>query len=108
MNEVLRLIRFSLLLRLVPSIFGLMAGALRLDARLFALGIVSTLPSVVALFAVVVLGQRSKAGSAPNIRQVRHLLGWTIFAYAIETVIPSSSSACCWQTEHCQQRWKAR
>jgi signal transduction histidine kinase len=88
MNEVLRLIRFSLLLRLVPSIFGLMAGALRLDVRLFALGIVSTLPSVVALFFVVVLEQRSKAGNTPNIRQVRQLLGWTIVAYAIETVIP--------------------
>jgi signal transduction histidine kinase len=88
MNEVLRLIRFSLLLRLVPSIFGLMAGALRLDARLFALGIASTLPSVIALFFVVALEQRSRSGNTPNIRQVRQLLGWTIFAYAIETVIP--------------------
>ena len=88
MKEVLRLIRFSLLLRLVPSAFGLVAGVLRLDARLFVLGTVSTLPSLVVLVMALLTERRNKDKGTLRVGDIKRLLGWAIFAYAIETLIP--------------------
>ena len=92
MKEVLRLIRFSLLLRLVPAVFGLVAGAVRLDERTVALGIAFAVPSLLALFLVVVTERRharnNPDGEPLNPREVKRLLGWAVFAYALETVVP--------------------
>jgi signal transduction histidine kinase len=88
MKEVLRLIRFSLLLRLVPSAFGLIVGALRLEARFFGLGIVSTLPSLAVLLMALLTERRSAKSGMLRTSDIKRLLGWTIFAYSIETIIP--------------------
>lgn len=85
MSEVLRLIRLSLLLRLVPALAGAI-GAIATGRPIFALlAVIVALPSL-TLFAVA--GRLSR-NRQPAIRAVRILLALTLALYLTETLVMS-------------------
>ncbi len=82
MSEVLRLIRLSLLLRLVPALVGAIGSISTGRPLLVLLALGAALPSLI-LFAVA--GTLSHNGQ-PEVRAVRILLAFTLTLYLIETI----------------------
>ncbi len=82
MSEVLRLIRLSLLLRLVPALVGAIGSITTGRPHIVVVSVVVALPSLI-LFAVA--GKLSR-NRQPAIRAVRILLAFNMALYLIETL----------------------
>lgn len=81
MSEVFRLIRFSLILRLVPSLIGASAAALFSGAGMLPLLGWLVQPSLILLIGATLWTRKHK----PEARPLRILLALTIIIYALES-----------------------
>lgn len=84
MTEVIRLIRVSLVLRLIPSLAGLIALVATGNNNILLLVMFSALPSFLLLAGIWVAQRRSWVTP----RHIRWMLILTILAYAIEMIVP--------------------